>query len=521
MKITLATRIFLGYAIVTLTFGAVSIYSVLELRLIGSEIRLVSDGYLALAKSTAQLESFHKSRQRDTERLFAENSPETRQALLRLAQGYFPQRVKGRLSGIAEIAERAARTAPHTERKFLLNLVARFDELSRLYADYEEAGQELFRQLSQDGVLDRNSEGARALLAQERKLEREIQVLALMLDQRVAERVRIAEQREQKSAWLIVALSIFAIALGLIATLIAGRLLAPIQSLTKAVRKIGAGERGVAIPLDAQNEIGVLARALDTMVRTRDERERELAEKQEALVRAERLAAIGRISAQITHEIRNPLTSIGLNTELLQEELEEGGSREEAQKLLASIAREVDRLAEISEQYLSFARFPKPVFSVIDTAEFLRELIDFHGAELARAGVRIERKIAPGCASIVGDEGQLRQALLNLMRNSREALVHGGTLCIEARALVTQVEISVCDDGPGIAPDALERMFDPFFSTKERGTGLGLALTQQIIAEHCGELSCQSEIGKGTRFTIRLRRASESELARSVEPAAS
>ena len=98
MKLSLATRIFLGYAIVTLTFGAVSIYSVLELRQIGSEIRLVSDGYLALAKATAQLDSFHKSRQRDTERLFAEKAKDARQAILRLAQGYFPQRVQERLA---------------------------------------------------------------------------------------------------------------------------------------------------------------------------------------------------------------------------------------------------------------------------------------------------------------------------------------------------------------------------------------------------------------------------------------
>ena len=513
MKLSLATRIFLGYAIVTLTFGAVSIYSVLELRQIGSEIRLVSDGYLALAKATAQLDSFHKSRQRDTERLFAEKAKDARQAILRLAQGYFPQRVQERLAHVTEIARRAAKSAPKSERRFLNNLVARFEELSRLYADYEEAGQALFRQLSEDGVLDRGSDGARALLTQERKLEREIQVLALMLDQRVGERVRLAEQREQKSAWIIIALSIFAIALGLAATLVAGRLLKPIQTLTDAVRRLGAGDQNVAMPLDAQNEIGVLARALDNMVRARDERDRELAEKQEALVRAERLAAIGRISAQITHEIRNPLTSIGLNTELLQEELQEGDDLEEARKLIHSIAREVDRLAEISEQYLSFARFPQPCFAVIDTAAFLDELIDFHAPELAKAGVRIERQFAPDCAHIVGDEGQLRQALLNLMRNSREALVHGGTLRIEARALVTQVEISVCDDGPGIEPEALKRMFDPFFSTKERGTGLGLSLTQQIIAEHGGELKCQSEIGQGTRFTIRIRRADETETA--------
>jgi signal transduction histidine kinase len=110
---------------------------------------------------------------------------------------------------------------------------------------------------------------------------------------------------------------------------------------------------------------------------------------------------------------------------------------------------------------------------------------------------------------VICDEGQLRQALLNLLRNSREALVHGGTIRVETRPLVTQVEIVVADTGPGIPPGKLARVFDPFFSTKERGTGLGLALTQQIIHEHGGDIRCESELGRGTRFILRLKRAPE------------
>ena len=510
MKLNLATRIFLGNALVTLTFGAVSVYSILEMRQIGREIRIVSDGYLALSKSAARLDSFHKSRQRDTERLLAESSPQTRQALLRMAQGYFPQMVHDRLNDLTATAKRAAASAPRREQLFLYNLIDRFAEIGRLYDSYEAAARAAQAALAESGSLDRNSEAARSLLMEEKKLEREIQVLTLMLDMRVSDRVRLAEQREQKSTLVIIALSIFAILLGLVTTALSVRLLRPIQSLTMAVQKIeGDPDADIRFPVDVDGEIGLLAHALDDMECARKERNRELAEKQEALVRAERLAAIGRISAQITHEIRNPLTSIGLNAEMLEEELSAGGDMEEAQKLLNAIIREVDRLGEISEQDLSFARFPQPVLAPVNTADFLDDLIDFHESELTRAGVRIERRYARSCPGIVADENQLKQALLNLMRNSREALVHGGTLTIEARPLVTQVEICVSDDGPGIAPEAVKRMFDPFFSTKERGTGLGLSLTQQIIAEHGGTIQCTSALGRGTRFTIRLKRVQE------------
>ena len=239
--------------------------------------------------------------------------------------------VHERLNDLTATAQRAAASAPRREQLFLYNLIERFAEIGRLYDSYEAAARTAQAALAENGSLDRNSEAARSLLIEEKKLEREIQVLTLMLDMRVADRVRLAEQREQKSTLVIIALSIFAILLGLTATLLAVRLLRPIHALTMAVQKIESDPGAdIRFPMDTDGEIGLLAHALDDMERARKERDRELAEKQEALVRAERLAAIGRISAQITHEIRNPLTSIGLNTEMLEEELSGSESLEEA-----------------------------------------------------------------------------------------------------------------------------------------------------------------------------------------------
>jgi two-component system NtrC family sensor kinase len=512
MHLTLATRIFVGYAVVTLTFGAVSVYSVVQLRSIGREIRLVSEGYLPLTKAAAQIESLHKNRERDTDRLFDEKAPEGRRLLIKLSRVYFPQAIRERLEGAEAMARESRQRAPDAEEGFLGGLDARIAELASLYADYERASNLLFNQIEATGQADRASEAARAVSALEKRIDREVKVLGLMLEQRVSERVRVADRRERQSAWAIIALSLAAIALGLLATGMAGRLLAPIRVLTAGVSRIGRGDYSAEVPLDAKDEIGVLAREFNQMAKALRERELQLEEKQQALVRAERLAAIGRISAQITHEIRNPLSSIGLNTDMLQEAL--GGARfddeaqgAEARALAEAVSREVDRLAEITDQYLNFARFPKPVLAPTDVNEMLESLLDFLEEEHARAGVAIERTFAQGLPKVVGDKGQLRQALMNLLKNSREALVHGGTIRLETRPLVTQVEIVVEDTGPGIPPAELVRLFDPFFSTKERGTGLGLALTQQIIHEHGGEIRCESEVGRGTRFHIRLRRA--------------
>ncbi len=517
MNLTLATRIFLGYAVVILTFGAVSIYSVVQMHSIAAEIRVVTGGYLPLAKAAAQVESFHNNRHKDTERLLDEKEPGTQRVLIKLARVYFPQLMRDKLTAATALTGETLSRAPETDRAFLENVAARLAELSRLYDDYERANGELFAVVEQ-GSSARGSDPARQVTSLEDRIGRSIKQLSRVLDDRIAERVAAAEQRERQSAWAIIALSLVAIALGLVATAATGRLLAPVRTLTSAVTRIGLGDYSAQVPLAARDEIGVLAREFNAMAKNLRERERQLDEKQLALVRAERLAAIGRISAQITHEIRNPLSSIGLNAELLEEGLASAHfdtreQQDEAQQLVSAIAREVDRLTDITEQYLKFARFPKPVLAPEDLNQLLASLLDFLEEEHSRAGVVLERAFADNCPKVVADAGQLRQALMNLLRNSREALVHGGTIRVETRALVTSVEVVVKDNGPGIPPGELEKIFDPFFSTKERGTGLGLALTQQIIAEHGGEIRCESEVGRGTRFILRLCRAPETAAA--------
>jgi len=175
--------------------------------------------------------------------------------------------------------------------------------------------------------------------------------------------------------------------------------------------------------------------------------------------------------------------------------------------------REVDRLTAITEEYLRFARLPKPQLQRADVNDTVRELLEFVRPELDSAGVKVSLSLSPGLPRVLADVAQLRQLLLNLLRNAREAMSAGGSLRVTTRATKAMVEIEVRDSGPGIPSERLARIFDPFFTTKERGTGLGLAMAQEIAQEHGGQLVCDSVPGRGTAFTLRLPAASLPEQA--------
>ncbi len=235
------------------------------------------------------------------------------------------------------------------------------------------------------------------------------------------------------------------------------------------------------------------------------------AARQRAL-QAERLAAIGKMAAHITHEIRNPLSSIGLNVELLDETLAKGGASStatgEARRLLAAIAREVGRLSDVSEDYLRVARLPSPRPTAVDLAELLGDVVVFARPELDRARVSVDLRLpSPSRPLVVPiDEAQVRQALLNLVRNAREAMEDGGVLTIalsEAPSEVgSGVRLEVSDQGSGIPDDVRARIFDPFFTTKSTGTGLGLPLTRQILEAHGGSIAYEPVVPHGSRFVL-------------------
>lgn len=220
---------------------------------------------------------------------------------------------------------------------------------------------------------------------------------------------------------------------------------------------------------------------------------------EERLVQSERLATIGKFASQIAHEIRNPLSSISLNVELLQDELK--GSGEEAQNLIRSVLKELDRLNDIVGEYLQFSRFPKPHLKRGRVDSVIRELVQNFKVP---AAVKVQVNLMPSSPEVWLDEGLLRQVLENLVRNAAESIKGDGSIHIETDVVDRFLLIRVKDTGHGISPEIQSKLFEPFFTTKAKGTGLGLATSQQIIFEHNGHLLVESQPGKGSTFTTLL-----------------
>ncbi|WP_141621320.1 HAMP domain-containing sensor histidine kinase [Myxococcus sp. AB036A] len=513
VKLSLATRIFLGYAVVLGTFGLVSLFSVTELHRNRLEIRLVSQGYLQLSQDAAELETFHSTQEKDTERLIQEGNVEIRRAFIRLARTYNSPLMTQRLAAAQAKAHEVLASAPDSEVPFIRGLEDRFGELQARYRDYGRAAEAVFAVLSTENPDREQVAVATAALRQEENaIGREIRVLRAALSNRIRERVDGAEERERTTGLFIIGFSVAAIAVGVGATAWSARTLRPMRNLIRGVSRIGRGDYNAQLGVRGDDEVAVLAREFDQMARSLQAREAQLKAQAEALMRAEQLAAVGRISAQIVHEVRNPLSSIGLNVELLQDGFETARfptpeDAAEVKDLISAVTQEVDRLADVTEQYLRMARPPRPDLDPRDVTAVLDTVLDFTREELERAGVEVVRDFALDTPHVLADEGQLRQVFLNLLRNSREAMPSGGRLTIITRPAEDAVEVTVRDTGQGMTEDIRQRLFEPFFTTKEGGTGLGLAVSQQILQVHGGSLSCQSIPGQGTAFVLRLPRA--------------
>lgn len=496
-----ATKIFLTFAVALAAFGAVAAFGVLRLHELRNDLRLLSGGYLALTRIAAQLDVKDWVAARALEARALDRAG--RQAYLPVARAHFPALVREKIEEGRRVAREARALAGEEEARFLDEVSARLDALAGRWAEYDREARGLFDALEAGEGQDPRTaaafeERAQGVAKLERRLSLDVKLLQVALETQIAERVHAAERTEGRTVLLIVIYSLIAFAIGVGAAAISQRLLAPIQTLTEGVKAVAAGDLSREVEVRGRDEIGLLAREFNAMAAS-------LARQQEELRRAERLAAVGRISAQITHEIRNPLNSIGLNAELLAEELAETAPPpREALQLVQAISREVDRLNGVAEEYLRFARPPRPQRARHDVGEIVASLLDFVGPEMEAARVSVRRELAQGLPTVRAEEGPLRAVFLNLLRNGREAMPLGGTLTVRTRRADGAVEIVVADTGGGIPPGDLSRIFEPFYSTKERGTGLGLAFTQQVVKEHGGSIRCDSQVGVGTTFTIRL-----------------
>jgi len=227
---------------------------------------------------------------------------------------------------------------------------------------------------------------------------------------------------------------------------------------------------------------------------------------QQKILQSERLAIIGKMAAKVAHEVRNPLSSISLNAELLEEEICNGKDLDygEAHSLLNAIIREIDRVSSLTDEYLQFSRLPESQLVVGDINYLVREALNFFETEFEQKHIKIEAVGLNRKLSVPVDSAQLRRVLMNIIRNAMESMDGGGRLKIWTKKSKQVATLGIQDTGAGIPAEMVDNIFNPFFTTKDFGTGLGLAISQQIVQEHKGRIYCESEVGQGTTFMIEL-----------------
>ena len=531
MRLSISTRIFLSFIVVILAFGAASVYTVFRMTALQRSVTVMWQEVMPVATDLKEL----SRRLRAPEEFLTVRRPSDQQWIERLLPRVEPFRhleeVERRLAAIASNPEfPASDIAP----------LARVGERLRVFrtgpalagalkadaagipegVDAGSSSVQLYQGLvdrvivsAGEGSLVKGDPSARAVIRALRRINRAV----ISASRGVAEPIRALNERaasEEKAASLaVIVIGCVALGLALLMLIMVQLTLRPIRLLREGVRHIAAGDYSDRVRVRSRDEIGALAGEFNTMAGALEARDAELARQRTALLRSERLATVGKMAAQITHEVRNPLSSIGLNVEMLEDELDEGS--EDARPLLGAIQSEVQRLTEITETYLRYARLPAPeIFPCVLRAE-IASCLAFLAPEFEEAQIEVD---CPGPpvgederADVQVDGDQLRQAVLNLVRNAMDALAEiDGPRRLEVRFGEDGDRVSVRfhDSGPGLEEEISDQIFEPFITGKSGGTGLGLSLTLQIIEAHGGTIhsEARAEPLGGAAFLLDLPR---------------
>lgn len=217
-------------------------------------------------------------------------------------------------------------------------------------------------------------------------------------------------------------------------------------------------------------------------------------------------AEIATLAGGLAHEVRNPLSTIQMNLELLAEDLESATDPNlgRMRRKLETMRRECTHLEGILNAFLQFARAGEMQRTDASLNNILTEFLDFYRPEALASGIDLSPHLAPDLPLISVDESLMRQVLANLVRNAQQAMPDGGQIVFQTASAEDRVILTVIDSGKGMDERARKKAFEPFFSTKSNGSGLGLPTVRKIIEAHSGTIDCESQPGRGTKFTIEL-----------------
>jgi len=339
--------------------------------------------------------------------------------------------------------------------------------------------------------------------------------------------VQLAESSNRMIVYTAAALLLIAVLSWFFIWKVVGR---PVNALRRGTEHLFAGDLGYQIAVASSDELGELARSFNDMssqlkkehnenvawTQTLEERveqkTRELKRAHEHALHTEKMASIGKMAAVLAHEINNPLSGILTYAKLLRKWVDHADAGQSRKKDICDsldlIASESRRCGDLVKNLLTFSRTTPMNLQPTDLNQIINQSLRLIQHQVDLAGIQVQPRLDPDLPLVLCDGAQIEQVLLALMVNAMDAMPQGGNLWVSSKADETNdtVRVIVRDDGTGIPPDILPRLFEPFLTTKEtgRGVGLGLAISRSILERHNGSIEVQSEPGRGTIFTITL-----------------
>ncbi len=313
---------------------------------------------------------------------------------------------------------------------------------------------------------------------------------------------KLAEENQKLSdykLWSTAGLLLLALA---IVVIIGWRFTKPIGELASAAHRVAAGDLNFRVNEDRPDEVGQLASTFNEMIEgLKSKRELE-----ERLNQSERSAVIGRLTQAVAHEIRNPLNVINLSIDHVSSRYgpEDEARRKQFTRMLSSIKDEIARLKRLVSDLLNYGRPARLAVQTVDIKELVDETLRLIKPQADEQGVEIEIEQEGEAAEVHGDPERLKSCFSNLAINALQAMPSGGHLKASIARHDGHVEVSISDTGIGISEESQAKIFEPYFSTKQSGFGLGLAVTKTIVEEHKGTIEVQSEVNLGTTFKVRL-----------------
>jgi nitrogen fixation/metabolism regulation signal transduction histidine kinase len=282
----------------------------------------------------------------------------------------------------------------------------------------------------------------------------------------------------------------------LIGVFFAYRIASPIKKLTEGIRSVSRGDLSSVLEVSSRDELGELVAAFNKMTQ-------DLKRIQKELAAAERELAWREMAKQVAHEIKNPLTPMKLSIQHLRQAYADRVS--DFHVLLDEVSRtiieQVDALGRIAAEFSAYAKMPERKYELCDVDELLADTIRLFDQE---TNVRFKSDLKGEKATILADKEELRRVFINILRNAVQAIVGAGEIAVTTHLTDGQIEIVIADTGRGIPDESKARLFEPNFSTKSEGMGLGLAISKQTITDLKGHIEIESTVGKGTQVRITL-----------------